>query len=272
MSHEIGLTIAYATLATRAHQISLPRVSAGTEILVCVQGGAVSSDARLDDARIVPVAGRGVAKSRNVSMDHARGRYLLFCDDDVLVDLPGVEDAIQHLRRTGIALALGQGMSPTGLMRKSYPQSVRRLTRFNSAKAATYEMLIDLEQVRATGVRFDERFGAGAELYLGDEYIFIADLLEAGLAGEAIPVVFGTHPEESSGSLWGTAEDRHVRAVAINRVFGRWSFGARLAFGLKNRSNLGGWGAVAGFLADGTGPPRAQDVGPGTVEAGQSTC
>lgn len=263
----ISLTIAYSTLATRANSIRLPQVSASTEVLVCVQGGDVSSYANLANARIVPVPGLGVAKSRNVSMDHARGRYLLFCDDDVVVNLPGIEEAVRYLQKSGRALALGQGVGPTGFTRKSYSRGVKRLTRLNSAKAATYEMLIDLHQIRAAGVRFDERFGAGATLYLGDEYIFIADLLECGLAGDAIPVVFGTHPDESSGSRWGTAEDRRARAAALNRVFGRWSFWARLGFGLKNWSKMGGWRAMPAFLADGS-RPGVVDVVPRMVEAG----
>ena len=267
MSHGINLTIAYSTLATRARNICLPQVSANTEVLVCVQGGDVSCYANLADARIVPVPGLGVAKSRNVSMDQARGRYLLFCDDDVVVNLPGIEEAVRYLENCGRALALGQGVGPNGFTRKSYSRAVKRLTRLNSAKAATYEMLIDLNQVRAAGVRFDEQFGAGAELYLGDEYVFIADLLDSGLAGDAIPVVFGTHPDESSGSRWGTAEDMRARAAAINRVFGRWSFWARLAFGLKNWSKMGGWRTMPAFLANGT-RSGVVDVVPRMVEAG----
>jgi hypothetical protein len=258
------LTIAYSTLAMRTQNISVASFGPEVEVLICVQGGSPAADTTFPGARVVHVRGIGVARSRNVAIDYASGRFLLFCDDDVSVNLPGVMDGVRHLERTGHALALGQGVDPSGSKRKRYPRSVRRLTRFNSAKAATYEMLIDLSHVRGKGLRFDTRFGAGTDLHLGDEYIFIADLLRAGLSGDAVPAIFGTHPEISSGCQWGSPEDSHARAVAINRVFGRWGVWARLAFGLKNRGNLGGWRACVRFIADGALAPVLE------LPAGQS--
>jgi hypothetical protein len=249
------LTIAYSTLAARARNISLAGIPPEVEILVCVQNGPLSCDGELSRARIIPVPGTGVAKSRNASIECARGRYLLFGDDDWEVNLPGVVEGIRHLERTGHALALGQARDPSGAKRKRYPQRVTPLTPFNSAKAATYEMLVDLSQVRSAGARFDMRFGAGTNLHLGDEYIFIADLLRAGLSCDAVPMVFGTHPRVSSGSRWGSPADSHARAVALNRVFGRWAFLGRTAFGLKNRANLGDWRALMTFITDNTQPP-----------------
>jgi hypothetical protein len=252
------LTIGYSTKATRVHNISVAGIDPQVEVLVCVQDGSPSADPELARARIIPLSGTGVARSRNAAIKYASGRYLLFCDDDVVVNLPGVIEGIRHLQKTGHGLALGQGVDPSGSMRKKYPQSVKSLTRFNSAKAATYELLIDLPQVRATGVRFDVRFGAGTDLHLGDEYIFVADLLRAGLSGDAVPTIFGMHPQVSSGAIWGSAEDSHARAVALNRVFGRWALWARMAFGLKNRANLGDWRALMTFITDNAQPPVAE--------------
>ena len=51
------------------------------------------------------------------------------------------------------------------------------------------ELALRREAVLAAGVRFDEGFGAGAGTanFLGEEYIFIADCLRAGLCGEHRP-------------------------------------------------------------------------------------
>lgn len=247
------LTIGYSSLAHRVGDIHLPELDGDTEVVVCVQGGD-SATTPPPGARLVAVPGTGVARSRNATIDAAVGRYLLFCDDDVEVDLPGVIAGIGHLEATGKAMVLGRGIDPSGRPRKAYPARVTSLTRLNSAKAATYEMLVDVDQVRAAGLRFDERFGAGATLYLGDEYIFVADLLAAGLSGDAIPVVFATHPVASSGSRWGSTEDAHVRAVAVNRVFGRTALVPRVAFAVKNRRSLGGWRRAVAFATNGTRP------------------
>lgn len=261
------LTIGYSSLAARVGDIRLPEVDGDTDLVVCVQGSDPGTTPP-PGARLVTVPGTGVARSRNAAIDAATGRYLLFCDDDVDVRVPGVLAGIGHLEATGKAMVLGQGVDPSGRPRKSYPSRVTRLTRLNSAKAATYEMLVDVDQVRAAGLRFDERFGAGATLYLGDEYIFVADLLAAGLSGDAIPVVFATHPVASSGSRWGSAEDAHVRAVAVNRVFGRAAPVARVAFAVKNRRSLGGWRRGVAFARNGTRAPGGGGSPP-PREAGQ---
>jgi len=111
------------------------------------------------------------------------------------------------------------------------------LNKLNSAKAATYEMVIDLAAVRKSGIRFDENFGAGAkENYLGDEYIFICDLISAGLKCDFVPLVLATHPTDSSGSGWGTERDRRARAVVFDRAFRgnrTLPYLARLAFGAR---------------------------------------
>ena len=83
-------------------------------------------------------------------------------------------------------------------------------------------------------VDFDENFGAGAENYLGDEYIFITDLLKKGGQAIFLPLTIAIHPEESSGSRWGTESDLRARSIVFQRVFGVTAPLIRTAFYLKN--------------------------------------
>ena len=80
-----------------------------------------------------------------------------------------------------------------------------------------------LAPVRAAGVRFDEGFGVGAgtEATLGEEYVFLADCLAAGLAGVHDPLPVSVHPHESSGFVWEGAAQARARALVFARVFGR---------------------------------------------------
>lgn len=250
------LTIGYSCLADRIGNIDRPGAHEGVEFLVCVQGDEIHE--MPDWARVVRVAGRGVAKSRNAAITAAEGRFLLFCDDDVSIDLPGILAGVEHLERTGQAIVLGRGLNPSGQPRKKYSNRVAKLTKFNTAKTATYEMLIDTAQVRSAGISFDERFGAGTPLHLADEYIFVVDLLRAGLKGEAIPEVFGTHPDVSSGDRWDNSHDAHVRAVVLNHVFGRCAPLVRIAFALKHRHDLGSFRSAFEFTTDDGKPPASE--------------
>ena len=150
--------------------------------------------------------------------------YLLFGDDDIEFSESGIESAISFLNANpNISILLMQAVDETGKLRKSYPIKGHDLKLTNSAKAATYEMMIRVSEIKVAGIKFDENFGAGATNYLGDEYIFIADALRAGLKGKFEPIVIATHPIESSGNLRNSASDRRARAKVFSRVFGIWS-------------------------------------------------
>ena len=179
----------------------------------------------------VELKSRGVAKSRNAAITNTNSDYLLFGDDDIQFNESGIESAISFLNANpNISILLMQAVDETGKLRKSYPIKGHDLKLTNSAKAATYEMMIRVSDIKATGIKFDENFGAGATNYLGDEYIFIADALREGLKGKFEPIVIATHPTESSGNLRNSASDRRARAKVFSRVFGILAPVMRLLF------------------------------------------
>ena len=234
------LTIGYSVLAERAPAIRLPAQRPDVEVLVAVQGapdGRIPHDApRRDDVRYEILHSRGVTKSRNAVLDGARGRYVLFADDDIVFHEEGVRSVLGELEaHPGLALVLATAVDEGGRLRKPYPSRPVRLTRWNSGKAATYEIMLRREAFARAGVRFDEGFGAGVDPhYLGDEYILIADAIRAGLHCRFLPVVMAVHPTVSSGAGFGTKRDALARSAIFGRVFGRTAPIARLAFVLRS--------------------------------------
>lgn len=237
----IRLTIAYSTLAERMRNIVLPQARQDQEILILVQsldGTFAPEVPSRSDVRVISLQGKGVAKSRNAAIDHAQGDYLVFADDDIVFDLTALDSITEHFASCQCDLVLGQAVDPEGQLRKPYPKGSVWLTRFNSARAATYEMVIRCAAIRQHGVRFDENFGAGALNYLGDEYIFITDMLTSGMKAHFLPITMATHPVESSGSGWGTPKDLAARAQIFTRVFGWRAFIVRMAFILRHRNKV----------------------------------
>jgi hypothetical protein len=143
---------------------------------------------------------------------------------------------------------MAQTTDETGDLRKSYPDKAHKLTRFNSAKAATYEMMVRVEAIRNAGIQFDENFGAGVDNFLGDEYIFIADALKRGLQGMYLPIRVAIHPKESSGSAWGTDKDLKARAAVFTRVFGPTAPIFRALFLMKSRKGSVGLAKAIRFI------------------------
>jgi glycosyltransferase involved in cell wall biosynthesis len=238
MSERPLLTIAYSTLPNRVKAIVFPERRADREVLVQVQNPQeISYVVSEKSAKIIEMRSVGVAKSRNAAIERASGKYLLFADDDITFSEAGIEEALEYFEANpDCAIALTQAKDDSGALRKEYFKEVKPLRLTNSARAATYELMIRVDAFREKGIKFDENFGAGAENYLGDEYIFISDALRAGLKGVHLPVVLATHPTESSGSRWGSEQDLSARQKVFSRVFGWRAPLYRAAFLLKTKN------------------------------------
>ena len=241
------LTIGYSTLATRLPGI---KYLDGFQNLVVVQNPTSESLPSADQKiKRVELHSKGVAKSRNAVIDNTATEYLLFGDDDIEFKEESINSAITFLESNKeISILLLQAVDETGALRKSYPSLAHPLKLTNSAKAATYEMIIRTPDIKKASIRFDENFGAGAQNYLGDEYIFIADALRAGLKGLFLPIVIATHPTDSSGSFQNTKQDALVRSRIFSRVFGVWAPIMRLLFILKRPSKKFGLRNSISFL------------------------
>jgi len=227
-----ALTIGYSTLADRVRDIKFS--DEFTNLVVIQNPSAIDIPDLGSEVKVFQLSNTGVAKSRNAAIENTKTDYLLFGDDDVIFKSQGLLEVIDYLEaHPDISIIMAQAVNEKGALRKHYPRKSHALKLTNSAKAATYEMIIRVSDIKAAGIRFDENFGAGAANYLGDEYIFIVDSIRAGLKGEFKPIVIATHPTESSGTLRNLAKDRTARAKVFTRVFGIWAPGMRLLFIVK---------------------------------------
>ena len=236
-SDEILLTFGFSTLSTRLKNITYPEQNDSREVIVLVQNQNEESYVfNTPKAKLVELKSRGVAKSRNAALKYASGKYLIFGDDDITFDENGITKLVKYFEENPeCAILMAQTSDVTGALRKSYPAKAHKLTRFNSAKAATYEMMVRVEAINSARIQFDEKFGAGVDNFLGDEYIFIADALKKGLHGMYLPIRVAIHPKESSGSTWGTESDLRARAAVFSRVFGATAPLFRALFLMKSR-------------------------------------
>jgi hypothetical protein len=239
-----ALSVAVATIGARGAGLAarLPPPVAGVTWLVFWQDPDRQAMRQFQaatvargDLAIEPLAGRGVAASRNVALAAAPGDILLFADDD----LGFLPDGHAALRRAFAAseapdFLCGRVLTPEGLPRKAYGPADRAATRFNCGKVGTPELALRLAPFRAAGVRFDPAFGAGSANPVGDEYIFLCDALRAGLRGRHVGIALATHPADSSG-LADDAAGFAARRRAIDRALGPLAFAARLVQALRHR-------------------------------------
>lgn len=218
--------------------IVLPIYSGEHEVTVCLQNPTKAPYTfDLPNTRLIELNNVGVTKSRNAVLNSCRSKYLIFGDDDVTFIEDGIRQVLNYFENHDeCVMILARTIDEFGVLRKNYKNQITPLRLTNSARAATYEMIIRVDAIKDAGVKFDENFGAGVENYLGDEFIFIADALRVGLVGIHLPVIVAMHPKQSSGSLWGTEIDLAVRAKVFTRVFGMIAPVLRLLFLLKTKN------------------------------------
>lgn len=232
--NEPKITIGYSSLSDRVSAIDLPSKKAGTEILIAVQGEWVEPPDR-DDVRMIYLDTLGAAKSRNEILRKAEGEIVFFGDDDMHWKDEGLIKVVEYFDRyEDVDLVLCQSKNEHGDLRKKYLKKITQLSRFNSAKAATYEIVIRLAPIRENNIYFHEDYGAGTKNYIGDEFIFISAACNAGLKCEFLPTTIAFHPSDSSGMRYGTLEDSEARSNVFEHVFSRFAVLARLGFVVKN--------------------------------------
>lgn len=245
------LTVGFSTLAERVNNIEPPRLSIAHKVFLSIQDPHNSSEPLPTNFVFdsVKSSERGVAKSRNTVLRNADTKYLLFADDEIVFLDRGIKLALEYLEEhPECDLVLTQAIDTTGALRKRYSKKRVQLTKFNSAKAATYEMIVRVDTIKSKDVYFDETFGAGVSNYIGDEYIFIADLINKGGTAMFLPITIAIHPKESSGSLWGTDRDLIARAQVFQRVFGTLAPVVRAVFFFKNYGKTKGRGNFIKFV------------------------
>ena len=125
----------------------------------------------------------GIAAARNRALDEAGAeRLLIFLDDDERPE-PGWLDALVNAWRSGHPAAVaGPVVSAFSEQPESWIEAggyFRRRRHRTGAEvpvAATNNLLLDLDQVRSFGIRFDERFGISG----GSDTYFTRQLVRSG--------------------------------------------------------------------------------------------
>ncbi len=250
MSIEEGfLCVALSTLGKRVHGITLPPPTPRLRFLVLVQEPRLPAgdpfEAR-DDVETLWLNTVGLSHSRNAAVAHGESPFLVFADDDMRLDTGGLMQLADHLAaRPDLDFVAGwrEGRLPDSGARAGR----HRLSLRNSGRICAPELMIRRSAVATRGICFDTDFGKGAGHALGEEYVFIADMLRAGLRGEALPVVVGAHAGQSSGEMWHDPAVLNARLAVQRRVFGPFARLVHPLYAFKHRRDFSRQGAALRF-------------------------
>lgn len=235
VNEEPQLTIGYSVLADRLKNLIYPSLTIPHKVLVSVQNPTKIQFVKNSQVKYLESNDIGVTKSRNLVLSSCDSEILLFGDDDVVFLQHGVNQCLEYFASNpSVDLILARSIDSNGILRKKYRNRSYKLNKFNCAKAGTIEIMVRASSPKIKQIKFDEEFGAGTKKFLGDEYIFITDLLKISGNAVFLPITIATHPSQSSGVTSYNQTTMQARARVFNRVFGFWAPLVKALFFIKN--------------------------------------
>lgn len=163
------------------------------------------------DVEVVTLPGIGLSRNRNHCFSHASADVCLICDDDCRYTAEGLR-AVTDTFEQNPCLDLAAFKAKIDSEPKCYPPE-----RFNlrQKKKGFYPISFELAFRRKSvvgKVKFDERFGLGAERFgAGEESIFVDDAIKAGLTCEYFPLQVVEHLGATT-SVTRRADEKVLRA------------------------------------------------------------
>lgn len=192
-----------------------------------------------DDVTYIRLDYPGLSKSRCVGLGSVKTKYAYIMDDDVDFDLEKMWQLVDWMEVEQVDVATCQFVFENGSLPRIYKTTPFKHSMLSAAKVSSIEICANVEKLRENGIKFDERFGLGAELPSGEEYIFITDSIKAGLNVWFYPITTGVHPNITSGMDFYTSSSKTLaKREMFKRIFGWKSFLFILAFWLKKSPSV----------------------------------
>lgn len=163
---------------------------------------------------------RGLSKSRNMALLHAKGPVCILCDNDVeyVSDYDRIiNDAfLRHKDADVIVFFVKRPERQVPVFTKD-----KRMGYLSVLKIFSPEIAFRKDCV--SGIRFDELFGAGAKYFQGEENIFLYECLKRGRKIVYVPEMIAQVRDEES--TWFKGFDREffisrgANYAAMSRLF-----------------------------------------------------
>ncbi|EFC0392434.1 glycosyltransferase family 2 protein [Escherichia coli] len=165
---------------------------------------------------------KGVTKSRNYAIDVCTTKYIWFMDDDITFDYDNIHQLYGVLKKINcdnVSVCLTRIKDENGQPRKKYPQSGKIYNKRKIISVGTIEIIADATFLKRNDIKFDENFGAGAAYPVGDEALFLNDVLDSNGSIYHFDLYFLFHPKDSSG-IYRSKLHFYSKGIVFRRLYG----------------------------------------------------
>ncbi len=185
----------------------------------CVRKTAHDTDRGCVNVTYVETRERGLSKSRNMAIGHATSQVCILCDNDVeyVSDYDRIiTDAFERYDADVIVFFIKRPERSRPVFDRP-----KKMGYLSVLKIFSPEIAFRLESVK--DIRFNESFGAGAKYCMGEENLFLYDLLKRGKKILYVPEMIAKVRDEESTWFKGYDRDffisRGANYAAMSKLF-----------------------------------------------------
>ena len=137
--------------------------------------------------RLLNFLERGLSRSRNRALENAKADICVIADDDMVYDDEYEKNILEaHEKYPEADIIAFYVIDEDGTPRKKVRKE-GKINLLTSLKLASVQLTFKRKRIIDSNVKFDEQFGAGAKLYMGEENIFLANCLKKKLKIYYVP-------------------------------------------------------------------------------------
>ena len=199
------------------------------------EGNILKSD--FATVKVINVFDKGLSKSRNIAIQNSTKDILVFTDDDVVIDLNFSEKILKTFnKRNDYDGFRFRFKVESGGFSKKYPENFKqKLNWFEVLNASSIELVFKRESIFNI-IAFDEDFGLGSLITLGEEAVFLADAKKKKLKIGFVPKTLIIHNNKTTSQKISNELKYFNQSAVFFRIFKNnylfWVF-LKLFFDLK---------------------------------------
>lgn len=179
---------------------------------------------------------KGLSKNRNNCLKHMDGDIVYICDDDVILVHEGILKVIEKFKNSDkIDVLRCQVKTFEGQAYKQYKPTEYKIDRLiQLTNFSSIEMTVKSSFIKENKLSFDENFGIGAQYPIGEDFIFITDILKKNGNIVHYPIDIVEHEAFGTGAV--LSDDIIIaRGAVFRKVFGKISSVVNIYFAIKNK-------------------------------------
>jgi len=173
------------------------------------------------NVRVINAFKKGLAKSRNVALQNAKGTLCVITDDDIVFE-PDFANSIcnAYNDNPNAALITFRILNDSGQLYKKYPVSRQPAsTVLKRLSIMSVEMVVNRKKILSSGILFNENFGLGALFTMGEEAIFTHELHQKKNLIVMEPIVIARHNAVDTHSRVNIRQKYYVQGAIFTAIF-----------------------------------------------------